>query len=346
MTDSHLGWARFGSAVGSLLLASACTSNSEPSLGTARASEVEAAAPVVLLEAGLTDARLEAGAAQVNTPVPVPSDSTSSSAVDEAPASVEDPMEASSSVVAEVIDAASVVPNTPRDAGRSTAEDSGSNSGGGAEGALDSGASTSAGGAGGASPSCEPSTVESPVPVPEFDAGAFAPFGCTAPQDLLTGCVPNGFAQCAEGHVVRLSQETCPNLLPPKHELDGGAPMYCNSHEECPGRLGFCYSWGPFGAQCSAGCETDSDCAADEVCHCRDPIGLCQKATCATSNDCEAGSFCAAVETSLCSTVYEFACQGPEDECRSDSDCTHLKLGDWCTAEEGVKRCREHDRCR
>jgi hypothetical protein len=178
-------------------------------------------------------------------------------------------------------------------------------------------------------------------------AGGAAVFSCTEPRELDVAGVPTGIYACDEGYEVRAEQVTCPNLLPSKGQ--GGAPGSggCTSHADCPGALDFCsYSGNPFGTFCREGCQTDADCEPGSICRCGDPIGECFEAGCATTADCEPGSFCASVVDTSCYAVYQYACLGAEDGCRTDADCIDPALGDWCTLVDGLRRCALRRPCR
>ena len=87
---------------------------------------------------------------------------------------------------------------------------------------------------------------------------------------------------------------------------------------------------------CFAPCETDADCADDELCGCgsaiqnatREPIplGECRKATCRVDADCGASTLCISPLYRVANFVWgdvggTFYCQTPNDECHGPSTC-------------------------
>ncbi|HEX6765290.1 MAG TPA: hypothetical protein VF103_07420, partial [Polyangiaceae bacterium] len=87
---------------------------------------------------------------------------------------------------------------------------------------------------------------------------------------------------------------------------------------------------------CLTPCQSDDDCADDELCACDKLVqnasrftigfGLCISATCRTDQDCGSGSFCMTPlnPTTLLSRTGElepFHCQSALDECHAPGTC-------------------------
>jgi hypothetical protein len=155
-------------------------------------------------------------------------------------------------------------------------------------------------------------------------------YPCEDPQALV-----GGFVRCASGLLHRAEAGNCPTSVPraePVIDNAGGAPGECYD-ADCAhlGPHGFCSEY-PYcedsisssGVGCYAGCMTDADCEAGQLCLCGSlferrgpeiPVGLCVEATCRTDADCRDGFLCTSY---VAYGEVLFACQTPDDEC---DDC-------------------------
>lgn len=71
------------------------------------------------------------------------------------------------------------------------------------------------------------------------------------------------------------------------------------------------------------GCQSDADCAEEEVCVCATEVqraSRCVPAFCKGAEDCESGE-CGAVGSDCQSDILGFACRTAQDECQSDEEC-------------------------
>jgi hypothetical protein len=171
---------------------------------------------------------------------------------------------------------------------------------------------------------------------------------CSGKLDALTGMV-----RCIEGYVHRVKQVECVGAggapadasagassggaggeadPPAKTRANGSVP--CGNNESVPGGysdedcsgfdLGYCSEEDEFEAVCVSGCRVDEDCGGGAICECghaESPSGgVCIRAVnCRTDADCAAGLLCASFEQ-VCAP-HAFACQSPDDECRTSADC-------------------------
>jgi hypothetical protein len=105
--------------------------------------------------------------------------------------------------------------------------------------------------------------------------------------------------------------------------IDGGADGRCTSS-----------GGGPAGCFCTYdACQTDADCATNELCVCHGSAyahggNQCLPGNCRVDSDCGAGGDCSPAHgTSNCGYVSGYYCHTQSDECTNDSDCG----GDVCT---------------
>jgi hypothetical protein len=97
--------------------------------------------------------------------------------------------------------------------------------------------------------------------------------------------------------------------------------------------------------RCSSPCATDSDCASEQACTCRNarqnatrdvvPFGYCYPADCRTDADCGKGAFCIASLTqsspgAQASNLGTFHCQSPDDECHGPAFCPVIDENGCC----------------
>lgn len=184
-----------------------------------------------------------------------------------------------------------------------------------------------------------PDITQTPNPQPNPSASPSATPGsslpeCGASEPLLLQGVDTGLERCTTNGVVhRPRQVECPVNLPPRTLPDAGVPpegtpdpdyTWCNADEDCTFLpLGYC-SIDEVVQSCKNGCRTDDDCEAEYVCQCGINVGTCVRSNCHTDDDCADDFVCAqAIAYGSCGeTIYRFACQTPDDECRTADDCS------------------------
>lgn len=97
---------------------------------------------------------------------------------------------------------------------------------------------------------------------------------------------------------------------------------------------------------CAYGCETDSDCAATELCECGSDVGVCTPAECRSSSDCDGARCLRIVEQDACSDGFGprtyYKCESKADACVVDSDCAAPKV---CLTKDGARSCAERTLC-
>ena len=166
-----------------------------------------------------------------------------------------------------------------------------------------------------------------PVDAGPTDA-ARPPDPCANPTPVLnTAGKASGWVRCEDGALNRIAAGTC-EPAPPGPACVDGTSGACRVDQDCvASRDGRCVdrnSSFPEGeCGCVYGCETDADCAADQICLCDVADGArCVPATCATNADC-ATSECglSASEVSGCGFDYATACRTPADACHSTAAC-------------------------
>jgi hypothetical protein len=172
---------------------------------------------------------------------------------------------------------------------------------------------------------------------------------------VMAGDVNTSLVRCTNGVVHRPAAIECPNRLA-QRAADASNVMPCDPDESCPQEgtcqtdadcagvpYGSCQSFGQLARfDCVAGCVTDADCGAGEACVCGPVIGQCIQASCRTDDDC-GGYQCAQFYDLFgigCGEPMQLACQTPDDQCRSTSDCSAGDFGN-CSAADGTWRCVE-----
>lgn len=161
------------------------------------------------------------------------------------------------------------------------------------------------------------------------------------------GCTPPGKTS---GVVTRPSPAKCLSRVPRPVGSDGGAGgnggasgyggaagsiggyTNCETDFDCTEKgYGFCRTnRSLYGSSryCIYGCTEDADCGSSSVCLCLagDPVGTCHIGVdCKTNLDCTEGCACLGINhPDECDGAprYSFACQTPDDTCRSNSQCT------------------------
>jgi hypothetical protein len=193
------------------------------------------------------------------------------------------------------------------------------------------------------------------VTTPPADAGCgeagartFVPgsAACTNDVPLLVGDAGTGYSTCnptpksaGTGTIHRASVVRCPNLLVAAAagsctDVSGT----CKSNADCAavGPNAACTMSGAIAGycECRAGCVSDSDCKAGEVCLCNAPIGGCVPASCTSDAQCGPGLLCAMSPNDPSRTcgvgVATFACQTMQDTCLVDSDCSGCNVTASC----------------
>jgi hypothetical protein len=166
-----------------------------------------------------------------------------------------------------------------------------------------------------------------------------------------------GWERCDSGVVHRVAVGECASSLPrpepvfPETIVDAGAFTFCRSDADClEAPYGHCERGNaPFGgAYCAYGCTLDSDCGSDQVCLCGDAVGTCASASCRTDADCGSGRLCADYVLDPGCGGTGFACQTPEDECVTPSDCVQPDSYRYCWIDasvQGSHRVCSSDRC-
>ena len=192
---------------------------------------------------------------------------------------------------------------------------------------------------------CRDEPEQSPERGGQLGAAALAALhACTDPVPI-----GGGWERCANGVTHRAAIGQCTSSLPRAqgdpallHVLqiyplpdagtatDGGVLprneyVQCRGDSDCVAHLhGHCEAGGPdFPAStfCDYGCVTDSDCAPQQVCLCGSgPVGTCVASPCRTDADCGGAGMCASAAEGTCG-ASAFACQTPQDQCASASDC-------------------------
>jgi hypothetical protein len=139
--------------------------------------------------------------------------------------------------------------------------------------------------------------------------------------------MPSGFITCTgDGLIHRTEQVACinPQGTGTCNQPGGTCEDDLGCADQDYGRcnedlVGFC--------SCEYGCETDDDCANDQLCACAGVVGqhaICVQATCDSANACAEGELCAlATDTGICEEqLAKIACIAPDAECHGNDDCS------------------------
>ena len=153
-------------------------------------------------------------------------------------------------------------------------------------------------------------------------------------QAFVDPPTPSGFVQCDGGIIHRPEPRECLSpVTPTSCPGDASPDSECLVDADCTEKpFGSCQVNMVFGGilapgdscGCVYGCQTDGDCAADEVCRCAgEGLGLyteCVPATCITDADCP-GELCG-FSPDICEPgVFSSHCTTPADTCAGDGDC-------------------------
>lgn len=156
-----------------------------------------------------------------------------------------------------------------------------------------------------------------------------------------------GFEKCEEGYSHRVSAQACENFIREELIASGNCGIEgdcCESDEECSAESA-CWKTGVVNNEdygtCRLRCETDADCADDQLCECGEGAGRCVKASCHTDSDCEGEALCvSSTRDEGCGEVRTYSCQKPSDECRSDDDCDQSgEKQETCADDGNIRAC-------
>lgn len=188
-------------------------------------------------------------------------------------------------------------------------------------------------------------TKEEPESETPFDPGALAPV--TGEGGYATG--RSKYEN--EAFEFRTSAAVCSNVPvddPRVASLEATDP--CATGADCTEKEhGYCaISEGQIVASyCAYGCESDSDCAATELCECGPDVGVCRPAECRSSDDCDGARCLRIVEQDNCADGFGprtyYKCESKADSCVADSDCSEPKV--CLSGENGVRSCAERTLC-
>ena len=173
----------------------------------------------------------------------------------------------------------------------------------------------------GASTDSSTDAIACAVDASSFEAGASDCLGDTA---ITAGGHDTGYSRCGTvGPVHRPQKMACPDLrMPaPAGSCTQSGAAYCMSSANCTSVMhGVCVGQGSGFCKCVGACLSDSDCATGQICQCGATSGVCVSAKCTSDSDCGAGLLCATVPSADGSSSF-FACQTPQDQCLTNSDC-------------------------
>lgn len=145
----------------------------------------------------------------------------------------------------------------------------------------------------------------------------------------------SGWVSCDGAFAHREASSSCAPFVPRPGEIMGCRDADCAS-------LPYGHCWAPQAglgatATCIAGCLSDADCAANEICFCEVPAGRCIPSDCSVDADCGNDAFCStykAPDRPACSFyVGGAACQKTTDACVGD-ECN-------CALVNGARACVE-----
>jgi hypothetical protein len=157
---------------------------------------------------------------------------------------------------------------------------------------------------------------------------AAAPAACTKPTPVLNAAgEASGWVRCEDGALNRLAAGTC-DQPPPGTACTESGVGECAADSDCGTHpRGRCIrtSTAELTEQCGCvyPCETDADCAVDQLCLCDAAEGArCVHADCRSNQDCDSGECgLSASEYSGCGIGLSVACRTVEDACHGLDDC-------------------------
>lgn len=167
---------------------------------------------------------------------------------------------------------------------------------------------------------------------------------CKGSTPIVEGGVESGLWRCADGVVHRPAPVKCESNLPrPAVPLPADAPYgECASDADCTEKpYGYCGPFGSLARTCQYGCASDADCGAGNLCVCGPEFGMCATAKCQSDQDCAGDLKCAAWTPFYgfgCGERPAYACQSPEDTCKTDADCGQGTY--YCAVVSGVRACK------
>lgn len=186
----------------------------------------------------------------------------------------------------------------------------------------------------------------------------------STPSDLCGEQTPiirngkfSGFHECEDGTVRRVEAVECADPLPSSLPACVGDEdvILCESDADCtayPNLEGHCIRTGAlvgpeyntvYACSCQYTCKTDADCGDNRMCHCPssesgvasdEAFPYCAYAGCNTDDDCEHGECGLSAHYTPYGSYISALCREPDDECRTDADCTQTYFGS-CVANNG-----------
>lgn len=173
---------------------------------------------------------------------------------------------------------------------------------------------------------------------------------CTSPTtDPITG-----LTTCAEGYRFRAEAIACA----PTDDAAGGASGVggasgaggqsngelfpeptCAPACTAPGSFCARLSYLTASTGCLTRCDSDSECADNELCLCGGyGVSVCVPASCRSDADCDDGYHCAQEPNCDMNGLGKFSCQKAEDECFSSDDCS---MCESVVANVGHRKCAQ-----
>lgn len=156
--------------------------------------------------------------------------------------------------------------------------------------------------------------------------------GGTPPTGADCKVGDGNWVRCEDGLQHRTAPGLCPSTLPRASSLaPKGSEDECLKDSDCTAKAhGHCQLLTPLFGEvaernvCRYGCTSDADCGEGTVCLCAEPVGQCVEArSCKSDEDCPGGSLCARYDSCPgVSIAFDYACQLPADECRTNADCS------------------------
>lgn len=159
------------------------------------------------------------------------------------------------------------------------------------------------------------------------------------PRTGAAGTRSTGLSTCDGGLVHRVDAPECQAPVRAKGSCVDGRGA-CTTDADCTERPhGLCEGVRNSGCHCEYGCQSDADCAADELCDCFSPTPTCVQAYCRTDADCQGEYKCVRTETGV------YACHSPRDACRDWREC-EFRCGSCAyDRERSHLVCRERHDC-
>jgi hypothetical protein len=173
-------------------------------------------------------------------------------------------------------------------------------------------------------------------------SGGKAPTG-----DCATGS--GNWVSCENGSVHRTVPGTCESKLPRARTLPAmnTALDQCTQDSQCAEKPnGYCtVIYNGFLPEthngCLYGCLTDAECGPNDVCQCGEDIGNCTTSSgCKSDQDCSGGAWCSRFDSCPGVPTYDYGCEKPTDQCRTNLDCAGSSAGQFCSeGPAGIREC-------